>query len=46
MNPLVIFVAIPIVTKYAPNSHEIVSHKGKMKYIPIYITTQEFEQNK
>jgi hypothetical protein len=46
MNPLVIFVAIPVVTKYGPNFCEIVSHKGKMKYILIYIIVQEFEQNK
>jgi hypothetical protein len=34
------------VTNFVPNSHETISHRGKMKNIPIDSEAHEVEQNK
>lgn len=34
------------VTNFVPNSRETISHRGKMKHIPIHSEAHEVEQNK
>jgi len=45
-EPLVIFLPMLEVTNFVPNSRETISHRGKMKHIPIHSEAHEIEQNK
>jgi len=44
LNPLIIFLAIAIMTKLMPNSYEFVSHKNKMEHICVHNNSRGWTQ--